>query len=175
MRYGKLIFALCLFLSPVLAEETHYSAEEIEGLAAKNAWSDAMLRLPEVATGERGKGWDSLVERVAVGYLRTLSDEDPNNAMAIMDTLPQTYPSLQRSGKYRDAVESVAYTGFKSCFLQKESQAECTKNVKDYVTKHVNAPDRAGSRFCKDETMKLALGELCPTRKTNPKGKRTKP
>ena len=171
----RFIFIAWWIAVGALAEEARFTAEEIEGLAAKSAWAEAILHMPEVATGDRGANWDELVERVAVGYLRSIAEEDPSNAMAMVDTLPQTYPSLRRSEKYRDAAEAIAYSGFKACFAQKEGQAECAKNLKEYFGRTVGTPDRAGSRFCADEVMRKSLGELCPARKPNPKRKRTKP
>jgi len=169
-----LTLCLILFSSLAGAEEAQYTAEEIEGLAVKGSWSEAILHLPDVTTGDRGKNWEALVEKVAVGYLKSLNEESPSNAMTMVETLPQTYPSLRRSAKYRDTVDAIAYSGFKTCFSQKEGQPECFKRMKEHVGT-MNKAERDRSRFCKDKEMGRSLAELCTPAKANAKGKRAKP
>jgi len=164
---------ICLLLltSFAFAEEEIYTVEDIEGFAAKKEWNEAMLRMPEIPAAGRGKNWDTLVEKVAIGYVRSIAEVSPNNVLGELEKLPQTYPSLQRSKKFKDTAEGSAYAGFKSCFVQVESHPECSKNLLSYVDRHPTS-DRAASRFCKDAVMKKALHGWC---EPNAKGERSKP
>lgn len=155
----KWLLLLSLF---AYAEEVEVTAQDIENLAAKKTWNEAMMKLEEVPAAERGKGWEALVEKVAVGYLKSIADEALSNAMQIASSLPETHTSLKKSKKYADTVETIAYTGFSECFKQKESEAECTRNLREYVEKNVQPSARKQSRFCKDAGMKRALASLCP-------------
>ncbi len=155
-----------------LAEEAQYSIEEIEGFISKKAWAEAMLHLPTVPESERGKKWVPFVEKVAVGYLKSVAAESAANAMAIVDSLPQEYPVLRSSRVFHDAVEAIAYTGFSDCFADRGNEAECSKNLKVFVESHMESHERPFSRFCKDPKMAKALAGLCLAGKANPKGER---
>jgi len=165
------IVILLLLTSLAFAEEEIYTVEDIEGFAAKKEWNEAMLRIPEIPAAGRGRHWDTLVEKVAIGYVSSLAEVSPNNVLGELETLPQTYPSLQRSKKFKDIAEAIAYVGFKNCFAQVESHPECSKNLLSYVDRHP-ASDRSASRFCKDAVMKKALHGWC---EPNAKGQRAKP
>src|SRR5688500_19687357 len=120
----RLLFSLLLSLGlPAFAEpqedsvgEVRFTLDEAEIMIAKKQWAEVVFRLPDVGSAERGPKWEKLVEKAAVGYAAELAvQESPSNALAALEEIPKTFPSLTRSLTFEEVKHKIAFRGFESC------------------------------------------------------------
>lgn len=114
-------------------EEVGFSYEDLDRLIQRGEWSDAYQRLADVGTAERPRHWDSIVEKIAVGYLKLTMLESASTAETVAEDMVKAYPGLNRSRPFKELRHQNAFDGFQACFEAPANRDICTERLADYV------------------------------------------
>ncbi len=119
-RYLFLLLFGALAGPPVLAtneaeQPVHPSLDQIEALVHREQFAEALLPLANVPSVERSPRWTALVERAAVGHLRTMMRENSAGADAVGEVLLKDYPPLGASPDFLTVYARVVRTNAEAC------------------------------------------------------------
>ena len=126
--------ALLILVSLALAslEEANYSVDQLEVLANKAEFHEAVFRLGDIPPGQRDARWEKVAERVAIGHMKLLRQEGMAGADAVAVELVKVYPSLRRSTEAVALRNELVLTATERCYATAEA-ADCTKRLFEFI------------------------------------------
>jgi hypothetical protein len=143
----KLWPATALFLASVGAfgqeaeEIVHPTLDQIETLVYRERFAEALRPLEQVAPTERSAKWETLVEKAALGHVRTLMREAPAGADGVADQLTKDFPHLQKSQELATLTAEVARMNAEVCLENAASGFECVERAYERVKGTGRPPD----------------------------------
>lgn len=132
------------FLNAAIAdEEVRSTMDELETLAIKKQWSQAIALLPELTPADRTEKYEAFVEKVAIGYLRQSAGSSPAEAMDEAEALVKKFPSLSRSKAFEEQKYQIAFQGYEKCLMTTSNLPYCEKSMMGFVKSDRNSMELA--------------------------------
>lgn len=126
MRVLLFFLSLSLFAGDAV-EEKYYSMDELEALAVKKNYTELMLALPHVIPAEKGKSWELLVEKAAIGQLSELYEKKDQAVILRAKAIVRQFPTLAHSEKFRKAKQNETAEILRDCYVNNTDKKSCTE------------------------------------------------
>lgn len=131
----RLFFFFAMVLAqPLVAEEAvRVSMLELEGMALKRQWGEALLRVDDIPVGQREEKWRKLVTKVAVGHLSELTTQASAGSDALAVELGRRYPFLGRSEEFRRRRDDAIVAAYRTCVSLESKELDCPERLLDRI------------------------------------------
>jgi hypothetical protein len=138
-----------------VVEEKYFTMDELDLMASRKSWNELILALPRVIPAEKGKKWLVLVEKGALGYLTSLSDQKDTQVVEKSNELLLKFSSLQSSAAFRNKRREIILEGFESCFRSETPKNSCTQAAGAFASRENFDPEllaKLGVRVAKNDS-----------------------
>lgn len=121
--------ALC---GVVRAEQKKYTLKDLAALEQSKSWSELIEHLEDVPPAKRKDAWKGIVERAAIGYMKSQKvDRNPLGALIGADHFTKRYPWLRSYKRFMAIRADLGLKGFKDCF--KRRYRDCGERLLPFV------------------------------------------
>lgn len=131
-----LLFAMIFFpATRALAEDAvRASMVELEGLAVQARWAEALLRVDDIAVGQRDDRWRKLVTRIVIGHLSQLASETSAGRDGVALELGRRYPFLAQSEEFRRRRDDAILSTYRDCTAIEAKGLDCSQRLSQRLT-----------------------------------------
>lgn len=141
IRLATLIILIANMVCASEVEQKRYSMAELELMAKQNQWNNIILFIKDIPKSEQDLQWNSLLERAAIGYSKTLKEGNFSEVYRVMDDLLLEFPSLRQSQKFLLVKKDLVVSGFKKCFSDPADVSFCVKSAVKEMRAEFSSPE----------------------------------
>lgn len=121
------LVSLLIFASPLRGEDLVKTAvTDLEALAARGQWSEAMGRVEEIDAAERDTQWERVVAKIAAGHMTQLVKDKSAGRDAVAVTLSDRYPFLAHSAAFVAQRDAAIIGGYQDCVAVASKEKDCS-------------------------------------------------